>query len=65
MVPVYTPAKAMADCIKIRNKFGLDVTIETLKAGWKEKKVTLSELKEATSVCRVSKIIQAFLEMLA
>ena len=30
-VPVYSPAKTVADCFKYRNKIGLDVAIEALR----------------------------------
>jgi len=32
-VPVYNPAKTIADCFKYRHKIGLDVAIEALKEG--------------------------------
>lgn len=64
IVPVFTPAKTVADCFKYRNKFGLDVAVEALKDGWREKKFTLTEIKEAAIACRVAKVIQPYLEML-
>lgn len=61
---VYSPAKTVADCFKYRNKYGIDVAIEAMKDGWKQHRFTLAELREAATVCRVSKVIQPYLEML-
>lgn len=63
-VRIYSPAKTVADCFKYRNKYGLDVAVEALREGWREKKFTMSELTEAAAVCRVSRVLQPYLEML-
>src|SRR4051812_47645504 len=44
---VYSPAKTVADCFKFRQKIGLDVAVEALREGWREKKFTLAELTTA------------------
>lgn len=62
---VYTPAKTVADCFKYRNKFGVDVAVEAMKDGWKQRKFSLADLAEAATVCRVRKVVQPYLEMLA
>ena len=56
MLRVYSPAKAVADCFKFRNKIGLDVAIEALREVYRQKKATTDELWEAAKVCRVSKV---------
>jgi predicted transcriptional regulator of viral defense system len=43
-VPVYNPAKTVADCFKYRNKIGLDVAIEALRDCWRKKLTTSDEL---------------------
>ena len=63
-VRIYSPAKTVADCFKYRNKYGLDGAVEALREGWREKKFTMSELTKAAAVCRVSRVIQPYLEML-
>jgi predicted transcriptional regulator of viral defense system len=63
-IPVYTPAKTVADCFKYRNKFGVDVAVEALREGWRQRRFTLVEIKEAAEVCRVGRILQPCLEML-
>jgi predicted transcriptional regulator of viral defense system len=61
---IYAPAKTVADCFKYRHKYGLDVAVEALRDGWREKKFTMKELTTAAAVCRVSRVIQPYLEML-
>lgn len=63
-VLIYTPAKAVADCFKYRNKIGLDVALEALREGWRDKRFTMDELSAAAEVCRVQGVIQPYLEML-
>lgn len=64
-VRVYTPAKAVADCFKYRQKYGLDVAVEALREGWRGKKFSMKDLAAAAAVCRVSRIMQPYLEMLS
>ncbi|MGH7943620.1 MAG: type IV toxin-antitoxin system AbiEi family antitoxin domain-containing protein [Opitutaceae bacterium] len=63
-VRIYSPAKTVADCFKYRHKYGLDVAVEALREGWQEKKFTMNDLTKAAAVCRVSRVIQPYLEML-
>lgn len=62
---VYSAAKTVADCFKYRRKIGLDVAVEALREGWRERKFTLAELDEAARICRVARVIQPYLEMLS
>lgn len=64
VVSVYSPAKTVADCFKYRNKIGLDVAIEALRAVWAKKKSTIDELYEAAKVCRVANVMRPYLESL-
>ena len=61
---VTAAAKTIADCFKFRRKLGLDVAVEALREGWRERKFTLAELAEAARVCRVARVMQPYLEML-
>lgn len=63
-IRVFSPAKTVADCFKYRGKFGLDVSVESLREGWRAKRFTLDELLAAAEVCRVRRVIQPYLEML-
>jgi len=61
-VPVYSPAKTVADCFKYRNKIGLDIAIEALKDGWGGKRFKMDELWRYARICRVQNVMQAYLE---
>ena len=61
-VPVYSPAKTVADCFKYRNKIGLDVAIEALRDCLRQRKATMDELWNAAKVCRMSRVMRPYLE---
>jgi len=46
------------------HKIGLDVALEALREGWRERKFTMDELADAARVCRVHRVMQPYLEML-
>jgi predicted transcriptional regulator of viral defense system len=64
-VPVYSVAKTVADCFKYRNKIGLDVAIEALRDGLRERRFSRDELWNYAKVCRVGSIMRPYLETLA
>jgi predicted transcriptional regulator of viral defense system len=63
-VKIYSPAKTVADCFKYRNKIGIDVAIEALRAVWSKKKASMDELHKASKVCRVANLMRPYLETL-
>jgi predicted transcriptional regulator of viral defense system len=63
-VPVFTPAKTVADCFKFRHKIGLDVALEALREAFRKKKASMDELWEAAKVCRVANVMRPYLESL-
>jgi len=64
-VHVYNPAKTVADCFKYRHKIGLDVALEALREGWRERRFTMDELWCYGKICRVANVMQPYLEALA
>jgi len=64
-VPVFNAAKTIADCFKFRNKIGLDVALEALREGWRERKttkVTMDALWRYAKANRVGNVIRPYLE---
>jgi len=61
-VRIYNPAKTVADCLKYRNKVGLDVAIEALRFCRERKRTPVSELLEYARICRVQNIMSPYLE---
>jgi len=54
-VRVYSVAKTITDCFKYRNKVGLDVAMEALREGWRDRRFKMDELWHFAEVCRVAR----------
>ncbi len=63
-VPIYNPAKTIADCFKYRYKIGIDVALEALREGWQNDYYTLDDLWYYSKICRVTNVIKPYLESL-
>jgi len=63
-VPIYSPAKTVADCFKYRNKIGLDVAIEALRECWRSRRCSMDDLWHFADVCRVRNVMRPYLESL-
>ncbi|MGC4033276.1 MAG: type IV toxin-antitoxin system AbiEi family antitoxin [Tepidisphaeraceae bacterium] len=64
-VRVYSPAKTIADCFKYRNKIGIDVALEALRDGLRQRKATRDDIHRMAKLCRVSNVIRPYMESLA
>lgn len=60
-VRIYGKAKTVVDCFKFRNKIGLDVAIEALR-DYRRKGGKMDDVWRYARICRVSKVIQPYLE---
>lgn len=63
-VKVYSPAKTVVDCFRLRSKIGLDVALEALKEGWQAKRFSVDELMSIANACRIASVIRPHFEML-
>lgn len=63
-VAVYEVAKTIADCFKFRNKIGLDVALEALREGWRDRRFTMDALDRYAGICRVRNVMRPYLEAL-
>jgi predicted transcriptional regulator of viral defense system len=61
-VKVYSPAKTVADLFKFRNRYGMDLALESLREVWRKKRATAQELYGYANLCRVEKIMRPYLE---
>ena len=61
-VRVYSLAKTITDCFKLRSKVGLDVALEALREGWKARKFTMDELRRYAQVNRMTNVMRPYLE---
>jgi predicted transcriptional regulator of viral defense system len=63
-VRVFSAAKTVADCFKFRNKIGLDVAVEALRA-YRRTHRNLDELWRYAEIDRVSRVMRPYLEAVA
>lgn len=63
-VRVTSPARTIVDCFKYRNKIGLDVAIEALRDGWRQKKAKMDELYRTAKILRMANVMRPYLESL-
>jgi predicted transcriptional regulator of viral defense system len=63
-VRVYSLAKTITDCFKLRSKVGLDVALEALREGWKARKVKMDDLARYAKVNRMTNVMRPYVEAL-
>ena len=61
-VRVYSLAKTITDCFKLRSKVGLDVALEALREAWQQRKVTMDDLWRYAKVNRMTNVMRPYLE---
>ena len=63
-VRITSPARTVAECFKFRNKVGLDVALEGLKASLREGKASREAIERFARQCRVANVIRPYMEAL-
>ena len=63
-VQVYSAAKTVADCFKYRNKIGIDVAVEALRDYTRKHRGGATTLAHFAHVCRVTRVMQPYLDSL-
>jgi predicted transcriptional regulator of viral defense system len=61
-VPVFNAARTVVDCFRFRNKIGLDVALEALREGWRQRKFTLDDLWRHATRGRVANVMRPYVE---
>ncbi len=64
-VRIYSAAKTVADCFKYRNKVGIDVAVEALRDFSHRHRGGATELARYARICRVSRVMQPYLDATA
>lgn len=64
MIKIYDVEKTVCDCIRYRNKIGIDIVKETLNEYIKKSDKDFNKLMEYAKVCRIQKILKEYLEIL-
>lgn len=61
-VKIFDIEKTLVDCVKFRNKIGIDVVLEALKMYWQSRKTNLEKLFEYAKLFRVEKVLKLIIE---
>jgi predicted transcriptional regulator of viral defense system len=64
-VRIYSAAKTVADCFRYRNKIGVDVAVEALRDLSRHHRGSTTDLARFARMCRVSRIMQPYLDSIA
>ena len=64
-VKLTSPARTVVDCFKYRNKIGLDVALEALRAYRRRKNYNADDMWTYAKLQRVTKVMQPYLEALS
>jgi predicted transcriptional regulator of viral defense system len=64
-VRVYSAAKTVADCFKYRHKVGIDVAVEALRDFGARYRGRATELAFFARICRVTRVMQPYLDAIA
>lgn len=63
-VHMFSAEKTLADCMKYRNKIGLDVVLEAIKMYRARGRMEIEALMHFARICRVERIMRPYLEIL-
>jgi predicted transcriptional regulator of viral defense system len=63
-IKIYDREKTICDCIKYRNKLGIDLVVEALKNYLNSNTRDLNKLLKYARLCKVEKITKSYLEVL-
>ncbi|NGX37355.1 MAG: hypothetical protein K1000chlam2_00509 [Chlamydiae bacterium] len=59
---IFDIEKTLVDCVKFRNKIGMDVVLEALRMYWRSGKTDLDKLFEYAKLFRVEKVLKPIME---
>ncbi len=62
IIKIFDIEKTLIDCVKFRNKIGIDIVLEALKMYWHKKNTNLDQLFEYAKLFRVEKILKPIME---
>lgn len=61
-INIFDREKTLVDCVKFRNKIGMDIVLESLKMYWNSSQVNLDKLFGYAAQFRVKRILQPIME---
>ena len=61
-IKIFDIEKTLVDCVKFRNKIGMDVVLEALKMYWQRRGTNIDKLFEYAKLFRVERILKPIME---
>jgi len=61
-VKIYSLAKSVVDCFRLRNKIGTDVAVHAINDAVRRKGVRPAEILHIARACRIERVILPYLE---
>jgi len=62
IIKIFNIEKTLIDCVKFRNKIGMDIVLEALKMYWHSKKANLDKLFKYAKLFRVENFLKPVME---
>lgn len=62
IIKIFDIEKTLVDCVKFRNKIGMDVVLEALKMYWQRRGSNIDKLFEYAKLFRVERILKPIME---
>ena len=62
VIKIFDIEKTLVDCVKFRNKIGMDVVLEALKMYWQRRGTNIDKLFEYAKLFRVERILKPIME---
>ncbi len=64
-IKIFNIEKTLIDCVKFRNKIGMDIVLEALRMYWNLRKTNMNKLMEYAKLFRVERILKPIMEAIA
>lgn len=64
-VRIYSPAKTVVDCLRLRDEVGIDVAVEALRDGLRQRAFTRDDVWGEAAALRVETVVLPYLEATA
>ena len=64
-IKIFNIEKTLVDCVKFRNKIGMDVVLEALRMYWNLRKTNMTKLMEYAKIFRVERILSPIMEIIS
>ena len=62
VIKIFDIEKTLIDCVKFRNKIGMDIVLEALKMYWQRRGSNIDKLFEYAKIFRVERILKPIME---